>query len=46
MGMNAALKTRQILDNANGVLAIEMIAVAQAVDFRHFAVGKGTRAFY
>lgn len=44
MGMNAALKTRQILDNANSILAIEMIAAAQAVDFRHFCVGKGTRA--
>ena len=44
MGMNAALKTRQILDNAHSVLAIEMIAAAQAVDFRNFSVGKGTRA--
>ncbi|MEK7721058.1 MAG: aromatic amino acid ammonia-lyase, partial [Elusimicrobiota bacterium] len=44
MGMNAALKTRQILDNADSVLAIEMIAAAQAVDFRNFSVGKGTRA--
>ncbi|MDO8804102.1 MAG: aromatic amino acid ammonia-lyase [Elusimicrobiota bacterium] len=44
MGMNAALKTRQILDNANSVLGIEMIAAAQAVDFRSFTVGKGTRA--
>lgn len=44
MGMNAALKTRQILDNANSVLAIEMIAAAQGLDFRHFSVGRGTRA--
>jgi len=44
MGMNAALKTRQILDNANGILGIEMIAAAQAIDFRDFSVGKGTRA--
>ena len=44
MGMNAALKTRQILDNADGVLAIELIAAAQAIDFRKFSVGKGTRA--
>jgi histidine ammonia-lyase len=44
MGMNAALKTRQILDNANGVLAIELIAAAQALDFREFAPGQGTRA--
>ncbi|MFH1619878.1 MAG: aromatic amino acid ammonia-lyase [bacterium] len=44
MGMNAALKTRQILDNAQTVLAIEMIAAAQALDFRTFTPGKGTRA--
>jgi histidine ammonia-lyase len=44
MGMNAALKTRQIVDNAHGVLAIELIAAAQALDFREFGFGKGTRA--
>jgi histidine ammonia-lyase len=44
MGMNTALKTRQILDNAQGVLAIEMIAAAQAIDFRSFSTGKGTKA--
>ncbi len=44
MGMNAALKTKQILDNAHGVLAIEMIAAAQGLDFREFQPGAGTRA--
>jgi histidine ammonia-lyase len=44
MGMNAALKTRQILENAYGVLAIELIAAAQALDFRDFTPGAGTRA--
>jgi len=44
MGMNGALKTRQILDNAMGVLAIELMAGAQALDFREFTPGKGTRA--
>ncbi len=44
MGMNAALKTRQIQENANIVLAIEMVAAAQALDFRTFTPGKGTRA--
>jgi histidine ammonia-lyase len=44
MGMNAALKTRQILNNANGVLGIELMASAQALDFRDYEVGKGTRA--
>ncbi len=44
MGMNAALKTKQILTNAFGVLGIEMIAAAQALDFREFNPGAGTRA--
>jgi histidine ammonia-lyase len=44
MGMNSALKTRQILDIANGVLGIEMMAAAQALDFRSFEPGRGTRA--
>ena len=44
MGMNAALKTRQILDNANGVLGIELMAGAQALDFRDYAIGTGTGA--
>jgi histidine ammonia-lyase len=44
MGMNGALKTRQILENANGVLAIELIGAAQALDFREFVPGAGTRA--
>jgi histidine ammonia-lyase len=44
MGMNGALKTRQILTNANGVLGIEFIAAAQALDFREFTPGAGTRA--
>jgi len=44
MGMNTSLKTRQILDNAYGVLGIEFIAAAQALDFRDFTPGKGTQA--
>jgi histidine ammonia-lyase len=44
MGMNGALKTRQILDNAHGVLGIELMAGAQALDFRDFQVGTGTGA--
>lgn len=44
MGMNGALKTRQILENANGVLGIEFIAAAQALDFRDFEPGAGTSA--
>ncbi|MCU0692680.1 MAG: aromatic amino acid ammonia-lyase [Polyangiaceae bacterium] len=44
MGMNGALKTLQILANAQSVVAIELIAAAQALDFRDFAPGVGTRA--
>jgi len=44
MGMNTALKTRQILDNSYGILGIELIAAAQALDFRDYKFGKGTAA--
>ncbi len=41
MGMNTAIKNFQILDNAYGVLGIEMMAAAQALDFREYNFGKG-----
>ena len=44
MGMNSALKTRQILDVACGVLGIELMAAAQALDLRDFTPGLGSRA--
>jgi histidine ammonia-lyase len=43
MGMNTALKNEQILDNAYAVLGIELMAAAQALDFREFAPGKGVQ---
>jgi histidine ammonia-lyase len=43
MGMNTALKNRQILENACGILGIEFMAAAQALDFRDFTPGKGVR---
>jgi histidine ammonia-lyase len=43
MGMNTALKNGQILDNAYGILGIEFMAAAQALDFRAFTPGKGTQ---
>jgi len=43
MGMNTALKNGQILDNAYGVLGIEFMAAAQALDFRQFTPGLGTQ---
>jgi histidine ammonia-lyase len=42
MGMNTALKNGQILDNAYGIVGIELMAAAQALDFREFTPGKGT----
>ncbi len=44
MGMNTAIKNRQILDNANSILGIEFMAAAQALDFRDFTPGRGVRA--
>jgi histidine ammonia-lyase len=41
MGMNTAIKNGQILDNAYGVLGIEFMGAAQALDFREFKPGKG-----
>jgi len=41
MGMNTALKNAQILDNAYGVLGIEFMAAAQALDLRNFKNGNG-----
>ena len=41
MGMNTAIKNMQILDNAYGILGIEFMAAAQALDFRDYKLGKG-----
>jgi histidine ammonia-lyase len=41
MGMNTAIKNGQILDNAFGVLGIEFMAAAQALDLREFQPGAG-----
>lgn len=41
MGMNTSIKNAQIIDNAYGVLGIEFIAAAQALDFREFTPGAG-----
>jgi histidine ammonia-lyase len=43
MGMNTAIKNGQIIDNAYGVLGIEFMAAAQALDFREFTPGKGSQ---
>jgi histidine ammonia-lyase len=41
MGMNTVLKNQQILDNAYGILGIEFMAAAQALDFREHKPGTG-----
>ncbi|MGQ9664634.1 MAG: HAL/PAL/TAL family ammonia-lyase [bacterium] len=41
MGMNTAIKNSQIIDNAYGILGIEFMAAAQALDFREFNPGNG-----
>ncbi len=43
MGMNTALKNFQILDNAYGILGIEFMAAAQALDIRDYTFGRGVR---
>ena len=43
MGMNTAIKNSQILDNAYGILGIEFMAAAQALDFREYEFGKGVK---
>jgi len=42
MGMNTAIKNFQILGNAYGILGIELMAAAQAMDFRDYGFGAGT----
>jgi len=41
MGMNTAIKNTQILDNAYGIIGIELMAAAQALDIRKFKNGEG-----
>ena len=44
MGMNTAIKNAQILENACGVLGIEFMAAAQALDLRGHRTGRGVAA--
>jgi histidine ammonia-lyase len=44
MGMNTAIKNGQILKNAYGVLGIEFMAAAQALDMRGHTPGRGVGA--
>jgi histidine ammonia-lyase len=44
MGMNTAIKNHQIIDNAYGVIGIELMAAAQALDLRDFQRAPGSDA--
>ena len=52
MGNTAALKIRQVLDNVEHILAIELLAASQGIDFRreeqgeHANLGAGTEPVY
>jgi histidine ammonia-lyase len=52
MGNTAALKVRQVVDNVEQILGIELFAAAQGVDFRrkvqgdHAKLGAGTEPVY
>jgi histidine ammonia-lyase len=46
MGTNTAIKTRKIIDNTAGVIAIEFLSAAQALDLRGGKPGKGVKAAY
>jgi histidine ammonia-lyase len=52
MGCTAARKTRQIVNNVENILAFELMAAAQAIDFRKLEpgkprkLGKGTQPAY
>ena len=43
MGMNTAIKNFQIMDNANGIIGIELMAAAQALDFRDYTFGTAVK---
>jgi histidine ammonia-lyase len=52
MGVTSALKLRDVLDNVERILAIELMSAAQGVDFRKQVIGagkqlgRGTRGVY
>ncbi|MGH7784204.1 MAG: histidine ammonia-lyase, partial [Candidatus Binatia bacterium] len=52
MGATAALKLRQVADNLENILSIELLCAAQAIDFRKRDIGsdkmlgEGTRGIY
>lgn len=43
MGLTAALKLRQVLENVEHILALELLAAAQGIDFRRASAGAEAR---
>jgi histidine ammonia-lyase len=43
MGCTAALKARQILENVEHILAVELLSAAQGIDFRRAEIGQDAR---
>jgi histidine ammonia-lyase len=43
MGVTAGLKLRTILDNVSQILALELFAAAQGIDFRRQELGSNAR---
>ena len=43
MGVTAGLKLRDVIDNVEHILAIELMAAAQGIDFRRQELGEGAR---
>jgi len=43
MGVTAALKLRQVLENVERILTIELMSAAQGIDFRKEIVGASAR---
>jgi len=43
MGCTAAVKARQIIENVEAILAIELLTAAQGIDFRAQEIGPGAR---
>ena len=46
MGMNTAIKNGQILENAHGILGIELIAAADGLQHRGHRMGRGSRVAF
>ena len=46
MGMNSILNLEKIVENCFSILGLELMAAAQAIEFREHKLGKGTKIIY